>query len=50
MAKRTCPSCGLNHEVNCGEALNLTMSEKIEVLLVAVVGLKWEKEIQSSTN
>ena len=29
-----CPSCGLNHEVECGEALDLTTCEGTEVVVL----------------
>ncbi len=37
-ATLTCPNCGMDHEVECGEMENLTTGEKSEVTLLVPVG------------
>ncbi len=36
-AKVTCPNCGLNHEVECDQMLNLTTGKRTEVVMLVPV-------------
>ena len=50
-AKLTCFGCGLAHEVECDEALNLTTGERTElVMLVPVWGAKNDGRLDVSQN
>ena len=50
-AKLTCPNCGLNHEIECDEMLDLNSGERTAVVMLVVAVEKerdWEHDASAN--